>query len=112
VETRPPADDDDPCLDLAQALDVVIQRAIKEGVAAAIAEIVPQVLAQAKAKDDRVLVMDVKEAATRLGLSKSKVHRLIGAGEIASVSMGRRRKIPVQAIDAYLRRLGVETPNA
>jgi len=96
--------DDDPCRDLAQALAAVIRLTVKEAVAEAVAEISPYLTPPA----DPVLVMDVPEAAARIGLSESKTKRLIAAGEIASISMGRRRKVPAAAIDAYLRRLGGE----
>jgi excisionase family DNA binding protein len=107
---RPPADDDnddDPYPALVDALRAAIRQAVKEAVAEAVAEVMPQVLTQANT-DPPVLMMDVREAAIRLGLSESKVHRLIAAGEITSVTMGRRRKVPVEAIDTYVQRLSGE----
>jgi excisionase family DNA binding protein len=97
-------DDDDPCRHLAQALAAVIRQAVKEAVSEAVAEISPYLIPPA----DPVLVMNVPEAPARIGLSESKTKRLIAAGEIASIPMGRRRKVPVAAIDAYLHRLGRE----
>jgi excisionase family DNA binding protein len=91
---------------LAEALAAVIQQAVKEAVAEAVAEVVPQVLAQASS--DPVLVMDVPEAAARIGLSESHTKRLIASGEIASITIGRRRKVPVAAVSDYIERLGGE----
>jgi excisionase family DNA binding protein len=103
---HPRGDEDDPCRDLAQALNAVVHQAIKEAVVEAVTALVPQILDQVSS--EHVLVMDVPEAAARIGLSESKVKRLIAAGEIASISMGRRRKVPVAAVEDYLRRLGEE----
>jgi excisionase family DNA binding protein len=97
---------EDPCRDLAEALSSVVHRAVREAVAEAMANVVPQILDRVSA--DPALVMDVPEAAARIGLSESKTKRLIAAGEIASISMGRRRKVPLAAIEDYLRRLSGE----
>jgi excisionase family DNA binding protein len=90
-----------PCRELAQALTAVIQQAVEKAVTEAVAEILSQLTAPA----DQVLVMDVPDAAARIGLSVSKTKRLIAAGEIDSVLIGRRRKVPGAAVDAYVRRL-------
>jgi excisionase family DNA binding protein len=53
-------------------------------------------------------MVDVAEAANRLGLSLSKTKRLVVAGELGSVLIGRRRKVPVSAIESYISRLEEE----
>lgn len=50
-------------------------------------------------------MVDAVEVAAKTGMSVSKTSRLIANGEIASVLIGRRRKVPLAAIEAYLKRL-------
>lgn len=45
------------------------------------------------------------EACTRLRMGRSKLDELIRQGEIRSVKIGRSRRIPVDALDEYVRRL-------
>ena len=104
MEASPDRCNEDPYRLLAEALSAVVRQAVKAAVAEAVAEISSDLTPPA----DPVVVLDVAEAAARIGLSQSKTKRLLAAGEIASISMGRRRKVPVAAIDAYLRRLSGE----
>lgn len=46
----------------------------------------------------------VPEAAKRLGISETSLHRRLKAGDIPSVQVGARRLISATAIDEYLRR--------
>jgi excisionase family DNA binding protein len=48
------------------------------------------------------LALSVKETAEALGLSKAFVERLIAIGELPSRKVGRRRLVPVAAIQAWL----------
>lgn len=50
-----------------------------------------------------VLAVDVREAARRLSLSPRTVASLISRQELASRKVGRRRIIPVEALDVFLR---------
>jgi excisionase family DNA binding protein len=43
--------------------------------------------------------MSMAEAGRRFGLSRSALHNAIGRGEIPSRKLGRRRVIPVSALD-------------
>lgn len=55
------------------------------------------------------LVLTVEEAAERLGIGRTLMYALVAAGEVESVRIGRLRRIPTDALDAYvltLRRLG------
>jgi excisionase family DNA binding protein len=47
----------------------------------------------------------VAEAAARLGLGTTKTKKLIAAGELTGVTIGRRRKVPISAIEAYIKSL-------
>jgi len=53
---------------------------------------------------DEVLVT-VEEAARRLALSRSVVYALIGRGELGSLKIGSSRRVPVDALDAFVARL-------
>jgi excisionase family DNA binding protein len=44
----------------------------------------------------------VNEAAAAFGLSRTTLYKLIGVGTLRSVKIGRRRLIPVDAIEALL----------
>jgi excisionase family DNA binding protein len=48
------------------------------------------------------LLHTVEEAADRLSLSRSALYELTRSGEIASVKVGGRRRIPQGALDAYV----------
>jgi excisionase family DNA binding protein len=51
--------------------------------------------------------VDIAEAARLLGVGRSTTFRLVADGELASFTVGRRRLIPVYAIDAFIaQRLG------
>jgi excisionase family DNA binding protein len=104
----PSPGEDDPCRDLGRALGDIIRPVIKQAVAEAMADVLPQILAQATS--DPVSVMDVPEVADKLGLSESKVKKLVAAGEIASICVGRRRKITGEAVTDYIRRLEGQQP--
>ncbi|MBN9101137.1 MAG: excisionase family DNA-binding protein [Pseudonocardia sp.] len=56
-----------------------------------------------------LLVLTVEEAAERLRIGRTLMYALVAAGEVESVRIGRLRRIPTDALDAYvstLRRLG------
>ncbi|RIK08052.1 MAG: transcriptional regulator [Acidobacteria bacterium] len=44
-------------------------------------------------------MVDVDEAARRLGLGRTKLYDLIGSGALRTVTVGRRRLVPVAALD-------------
>jgi len=48
------------------------------------------------------LLLRVEEAAPLLRLSRTEVFALIKKGELASIKIGRRRRIPRQALDDYI----------
>jgi excisionase family DNA binding protein len=51
------------------------------------------------------LTVDIPEACRLTGLGRSKLYDLIGSGEIRSVTVGRRRLIPMAALRDWLERL-------
>ena len=56
--------------------------------------------------DDRTpVVYSVEEAADLLGISRTFMFQLVGAGEVESFKIGELRKTPHDAIDRYTKRL-------
>lgn len=51
--------------------------------------------------DDRLL-LTVEEAADRLGIGRSLMYELIGRGEIASIRVGRLRRVPMESLSEYV----------
>jgi excisionase family DNA binding protein len=55
-------------------------------------------------RDEMVLAVGVPEAARRLGLSPRTVATLVARRELPSRKVGRRRIIPVAALEAFIGR--------
>lgn len=49
-------------------------------------------------------LLTVREACERLALSKAKVYRLLAEGELASVHIGKSRRIPASELEAFIAR--------
>jgi excisionase family DNA binding protein len=49
-------------------------------------------------------MLTVAEASAFLRLSRSKLHELMGAGELAFCKFGRARRIPKRAVEEYAAR--------
>jgi excisionase family DNA binding protein len=47
-------------------------------------------------------LLTVPEVMSRLHLSRSTVYQLLRTGRLRSVTIGRARRIPTDALDAYL----------
>ena len=47
-------------------------------------------------------LLDVDEAAITLGIGRSRLYSEISAGRLRSVSVGRRRLVPAQAIAEFI----------
>lgn len=45
------------------------------------------------------------EAAKRLGIGRTRMFALIGAGDVRSVKIGRLRRVPVEALNDYVNRI-------
>ena len=54
--------------------------------------------------DDLMLAIPIDEAARRLSLSPRTVATLVAQRELRSVKVGRRRLIPLKALQDFLRR--------
>jgi excisionase family DNA binding protein len=52
------------------------------------------------------VLYDVAEAAEALRLSRSLLYELIRSGQLRSVKAGRRRLVPVTALQEYVESLG------
>jgi excisionase family DNA binding protein len=55
-----------------------------------------------------VKLLTVAEVAAALRVSRMTVYRLVHAGELAAVQVGRSYRVPEQAVDDYLRTAFVE----
>ena len=53
---------------------------------------------------DQILACSIAEAARRLGLSARTVATLVACKELSSRKIGRRRVIPICALEEFLRR--------
>ncbi len=51
------------------------------------------------------IVFTVEEAAERLGVGRTLVYALVRSGDIESISIGRLRRIPCDALDEFVRRM-------
>ena len=51
------------------------------------------------------LLLTPTEAATALGIGRSKVYELMQTGQLQSVHIGACRRIPVDALTAFLEQL-------
>jgi excisionase family DNA binding protein len=63
----------------------------------------------AKPGDDRSharrVLLTVEAAAERLSISRTRMYALIKSGEVISVRVGRLRRVPVAALEAFTERL-------
>ncbi|MFD7446672.1 helix-turn-helix domain-containing protein [Streptomyces sp. NPDC059909] len=55
--------------------------------------------------DPTLLLLTVEEAARRLGIGRTTCFALIASGELESVKVGSLRRIPSDALAAYVARL-------
>jgi excisionase family DNA binding protein len=64
-----------------------------------------------RVETDERLLLTVPEAARRLGIGRSLLYELLAADEVESIHVGRLRRIPADALVAYVdRQRGSETP--
>ncbi|MFI1481424.1 excisionase family DNA-binding protein [Streptomyces sp. NPDC020747] len=55
--------------------------------------------------DSSLVLLTVEEAARRLRIGRTTCFKLVRAGEIESVTVGRLRRVPTDALPAYVSRL-------
>jgi excisionase family DNA binding protein len=58
-----------------------------------------------------VLVLTVEAAAERLGIGRSLMYALVMSGDVESVCIGRLRRIPIDALHAYVASLRARSGN-
>lgn len=56
-------------------------------------------------QEQQRIVLTVEEAAERLGVGRTLVYALVHSGDIESISIGRLRRIPCDALDDFVARL-------
>jgi excisionase family DNA binding protein len=60
---------------------------------------------------DEKRLLTVAEAARRLGIGRSHAYVYVLRGELESVKLGRSRRVPLEALDAFVERLrGEQAP--
>lgn len=97
-----PVGDPDPFQALGEALRAVIEEAVSKAL--------DSVKASTK---DHAVMLSIPEAAHRLGIGTTKVKQLVASGELASLTIGRRRLIlatSVESIASNEKRVGVLGP--
>ncbi|MFD3731448.1 excisionase family DNA-binding protein [Streptomyces sp. NPDC058632] len=57
------------------------------------------------ATDSALVLLTVEEAARRLRIGRTTCFRLVMSGEIESVTVGRLRRVPVDALSSYVAKL-------
>jgi excisionase family DNA binding protein len=65
--------------------------------------------------DPTLVLLTVEEAARRLRIGRTLCFRLIGSGDLESIRIGGLRRVPAEAVHAYvtqLRTAGQPTPAA
>lgn len=55
--------------------------------------------------DSSLVLLTVEETARRLRIGRTTCFRLVRAGEIESVMVGRLRRVPADAVPAYVAKL-------
>lgn len=55
------------------------------------------------------LLYDVEEVVELVGIGRSKLYQYILSGELRSLRLGRRRKIPADALPEFLERMGASS---
>jgi excisionase family DNA binding protein len=48
------------------------------------------------------VLLTVEEAAVRLRIGRTTMYALVSSGAVESVKVGRLRRVPVEAVDAYV----------
>ncbi|HZT64151.1 MAG TPA: helix-turn-helix domain-containing protein [Acidimicrobiales bacterium] len=77
-----------------QALGEALQAVVEDAVAKALASV------RVPSTEDAVM-LSVPEAAERLGVGTTKVKQLIASGQLASVTIGRRRLVPAAIVRSF-----------
>jgi excisionase family DNA binding protein len=60
---------------------------------------------------DKILLTPL-EAAALLGVGRTKLYEFLGTGQLFSVRLGRSRRIPRSAVDAFVEKLTASSTGA
>ena len=63
---------------------------------------VPEQVVNVNLVPDERMLLTVVEAARRLGIGRSSMYRLLDAGQIRSIHVGRSHRIPVDALTEFV----------
>ncbi|MFF4735104.1 excisionase family DNA-binding protein [Streptomyces sp. NPDC002536] len=55
--------------------------------------------------DQELIVLTVEEAARRLRIGRTRMFALVSSGAVRSVTIGRLRRVPVEALSEYVARI-------
>lgn len=55
-------------------------------------------------KEDRRVLLTVRDVAAKLGIGRSKAYELVRSGSLGSVRIGRLCRVPAHCLDAFLAR--------
>ena len=64
----------------------------------------PEQVVNVNVVPDERMLLTVVEAARRLGIGRSSMYRLLDAGEVRSIHVGRSHRIPVDALSEFVNR--------
>ncbi|MEV7118249.1 helix-turn-helix domain-containing protein [Kitasatospora griseola] len=56
----------------------------------------------AETPDPTLVALTVEEAARRLGVGRTTMYALVASGEVPSVTIGRLRRVPAEALKEYM----------
>jgi excisionase family DNA binding protein len=59
---------------------------------------------------DEQRLLTATEVASRLGLARSRVHTLIAEGSLPTIRVGKRARVPVAALEAWVKRNTAGSP--
>jgi excisionase family DNA binding protein len=57
------------------------------------------------------IVLTVGEAGELLGIGRTLMYSLVSSGAVESITIGRLRRVPVDAVSAYVESLRASSPN-
>ncbi|MFJ7249069.1 helix-turn-helix domain-containing protein [Kitasatospora sp. NPDC098652] len=57
---------------------------------------------QGGAADPTLVALTVEEAARRLGVGRTTMYALVASGEVPSMTIGRLRRVPAEALKEYV----------
>ena len=61
--------------------------------------------------DSTLVALTIEEAARRLGVGRTTMYALVAAGDVPSVTIGRLRRVPAQALNDYVAARAQATPS-